>query len=649
MNKTKIVAIVLTVCMCLSCVWLLVACQEPTLKDNYVVTYKINDGSQDDRALTVETGYAASDWTPVRSGYEFLGWYTDADCNKAYDFTMGVYSDTTLYAKWTLATEVCKVSIDPNYMGARKYKDIIVNKGDKLSSDQMPQIDKLGMIMDGWFTDADCTKAYNFDDQVTSNITLYAKYSFDPAIERYTEDDPEKNVKAGDIVFEDVLVEIYYKQSNFDLFRGVGREIETLVEEFNNRPGNNYIGEDGKEHYQIKVSLTKTTITDQSRFQLRVQQIPETNNNNKNYLMVNEALDLANIDTSYYAKEDWYAMNDSYLYGGLGSIPLGCKVPFLVYNAAEMAKYNNGKLPTNYTELSAILAAANTANASKSNYKSITLNRSWPYRECTSTVAFIQNGIPYYQYDSVNNLCYTDWATDAGRAKGLTAATNLYNLFGANGTAGGGFYATNDEKNDSRIITSVLNGQSLMGVISWYDDYNVSQNTVMDTVIKNVANGKLGVLPLSNMFTDNDDEWSSKIPVNTIGFQIYNHNSQKNDAYYAACAIFSDYVVRCADRFAKYGVVPLNKELADKSIFKVPESEQSDVIKLLNMIIPDPDDLYTMDGYILGKPLVTEIAGTGSVQGYLDNIYNLASVDDVRKYADIIANKLTATFVQGGY
>ena len=38
---------------------------------------------------------------PVREGYTFLGWYTDAKLTKLYDFESKVKSSFTLYAGWT--------------------------------------------------------------------------------------------------------------------------------------------------------------------------------------------------------------------------------------------------------------------------------------------------------------------------------------------------------------------------------------------------------------------------------------------------------------------------------------------------------------------------------------------------------------------
>ena len=37
---------------------------------------------------------------PTREGYTFGGWYTDEACTKAYDFSVAVTADMTLYAKW---------------------------------------------------------------------------------------------------------------------------------------------------------------------------------------------------------------------------------------------------------------------------------------------------------------------------------------------------------------------------------------------------------------------------------------------------------------------------------------------------------------------------------------------------------------------
>ena len=662
MKINKIFSWVLALCIITASI-LLVACSKPAPKDSYTVTYNLNDGTGDKRSLVVETGYAANEWQPVRNGFVLVNWCTDSDCTKPYNFENGVYADIDLYANWMAEAEARTVSVSANYGGSRLYGDIIVRDGDKLSVEQMPKINKIGMDLEGWYTDKECTSKYDFNSAVTKDMTLYANYVYNDKIARYTEDDPTIGVKKGDIIFEDISIGIYCKKSGvYGLFKGMLTEIDQIIKEFNEEYGKTYIGEDGQEHFRIRIEASDKNVSDnvqdyiwnagiqdQGRFQLRIQQIPETNNNMKNYLMIDNLLELANVDTSYYDKDNWYAMGDSYIYGGLGSIPLGAKVPFLVYNKAAMEEYCGGKVPTNYSELCEVLIKADAANAAVSGYQSITATRAWPYRENSSMTAFVQNGAPYCVYDSVNNITTTPWASAEGLASGKTALANLNNLFGVSGQAGGGIINNSDNKSEAYLVNRVLQGKSFAGIVSWYDDYGNGSDGVLANVITNVKNGKLGVMPLSGLFTDNADECSGKIPVNTVGIQVCTLNANRSDEYFAACAIFSDYVVRHADRFAQYGIVPLNKELANKSIFDIPEEEQSDIIKLLNAAIGDPNNLYTMDGYILGKPLCTEIAGTKPVKGYLDEVFNSADPSMVDKYAQVIANKLRATFANGGY
>ena len=223
----------------------------------------------------------------------------------------------------------------------------------------------------------------------------------------------------------------------------------------------------------------------------------------------------------------------------------------------------------------------------------------------------------------------------------------MNNLLGGGGH--GALVNYSDNKNDlSYVVTPVSQGKAFAGIVSWYDDIGGGTD-VLSSVIAGVKNGTLGVLPLSGLYSDSNDEWSGKIPVNTVGIQVCTLNSSRPDEYFAACALLSDYVVKRADRFAQYGIVPLNKQLANGSIFGVEEGSQSDVIKLLNAIVGDPDNLYSMDGYVLGKPLATEIAGTSPQLGYLDYILAATDAATIDRYVRITSNKLTSTFVNGGF
>ena len=70
----------------------------------YTVTFDANgkDAAMPDSQRVKEGKTATEPLTkPWCKGYTFAGWYTDAACTKAYDFSAAVTADMTLYAKWT--------------------------------------------------------------------------------------------------------------------------------------------------------------------------------------------------------------------------------------------------------------------------------------------------------------------------------------------------------------------------------------------------------------------------------------------------------------------------------------------------------------------------------------------------------------------
>lgn len=65
------------------------------------IHFETNGGS--DVAAIQQTAYnvvASQPEDPVRDGYNFTGWYTDADCTQPYNWADGVKTDLTLYAGW---------------------------------------------------------------------------------------------------------------------------------------------------------------------------------------------------------------------------------------------------------------------------------------------------------------------------------------------------------------------------------------------------------------------------------------------------------------------------------------------------------------------------------------------------------------------
>lgn len=66
---------------------------------NFGVTFKANGGSAVAKK-TIQEGKKVAKPTPKRTGYSFVGWYTDAKLTKTYNFNSEVKGNITLYAKW---------------------------------------------------------------------------------------------------------------------------------------------------------------------------------------------------------------------------------------------------------------------------------------------------------------------------------------------------------------------------------------------------------------------------------------------------------------------------------------------------------------------------------------------------------------------
>ena len=140
-----------------------------------ITTYKIKDGD------AIEFYYSA-DWT-VDSGFGGSG-----SSNSSNKYT--VKFDT---------------------QGGSLIDEVSVTKNTAVAKPDDPKKD--GYTFVGWFTDEECTLAYDFSEKVTANITLYAKWEKIPEEENEL---PFEDVKATDWFYEDV--QYVYENS---LFAGV--------------------------------------------------------------------------------------------------------------------------------------------------------------------------------------------------------------------------------------------------------------------------------------------------------------------------------------------------------------------------------------------------------------------------------------------
>ena len=71
----------------------------------FTVRFETNGAAAVKSQTVPKGGTATALSAPVKDGYQFGGWYLDANFTKAYDFTAKVTENITLYAKWNAAAE----------------------------------------------------------------------------------------------------------------------------------------------------------------------------------------------------------------------------------------------------------------------------------------------------------------------------------------------------------------------------------------------------------------------------------------------------------------------------------------------------------------------------------------------------------------
>lgn len=119
--------------------------------------------------------------TPVRSGYDFLGWFTDEDCTKSAAQVTGLKQNVTakLYAGWKEKEGLTAISFNTN--GGMPLEDLKGMPGE--TATDLPTPIYSGNAFSGWYLDADCTMpcgTVKFP-QTGTTLTLYAAWNLKPS------------------------------------------------------------------------------------------------------------------------------------------------------------------------------------------------------------------------------------------------------------------------------------------------------------------------------------------------------------------------------------------------------------------------------------------------------------------------------------
>ncbi|MEY8443565.1 InlB B-repeat-containing protein [Lactococcus ileimucosae] len=115
---------------------------------------------------------------PVLEHSDFVDWYTDETFTQPFDFNTPITSDLTLYARFRLtpdSTLPTMHTVNFDGRGGSIIGNQLVAAGSTLTRPEDPTRDNYQFA--GWYTDENLTEEFDFNTPVTSNMTLYARWT----------------------------------------------------------------------------------------------------------------------------------------------------------------------------------------------------------------------------------------------------------------------------------------------------------------------------------------------------------------------------------------------------------------------------------------------------------------------------------------
>ena len=146
-----------------------------------IVRFFSNDGSGEeyDPQEVLDSHYAVWPALPIRTGYGFTGWFTDAAGTETarFAFEQPVTADQTLYAKWGNNGNYFLYYYD-NYDGGGATPVEVVSAGNVVLASDFPKPSRPGeYTFGGWYETEACTGSPWPGGTLYADKTLYAKWN----------------------------------------------------------------------------------------------------------------------------------------------------------------------------------------------------------------------------------------------------------------------------------------------------------------------------------------------------------------------------------------------------------------------------------------------------------------------------------------
>ena len=129
------------------------------------------DGITVDKLVGIPYGNYIDEPVVSREGWILSGWYTDLGRKNLFNFESDyIKGNITLYAKW----EAIKPTVTYDSCGGSAVAAQIVAYNGKVTRPKDPT--RSGYTFAGWYTDEECTEAFDFDTLIKCDTELYSKW-----------------------------------------------------------------------------------------------------------------------------------------------------------------------------------------------------------------------------------------------------------------------------------------------------------------------------------------------------------------------------------------------------------------------------------------------------------------------------------------
>jgi uncharacterized repeat protein (TIGR02543 family) len=150
-------------------VFILVACSIAT----YTITFDVDGGESIESIKVEENALVTRPNDPVKTGYDFIEWYEDADKTEIWNFSSKkVLKNITIYAKFSIQ----KFNVTFDVDGGSQVDEQRIDYNTVVNEPLTPTKARHDFI--GWYKDALKLSEWNFlTEKVTKNTTIYAKWA----------------------------------------------------------------------------------------------------------------------------------------------------------------------------------------------------------------------------------------------------------------------------------------------------------------------------------------------------------------------------------------------------------------------------------------------------------------------------------------